>query len=147
VLQISHTICSSTGWPESRREEMNDCAASQNGPSIDINMDVAFFTRRIRKAGSSIVSVGSSPSARLKARKRSVSLGLPATTQRFLAPRNERTSSSQCSSPTGTLSSLHGDWVVLMPRSCTRNRNGEIWSQTCIMQDNCQSNCLHDMCN
>ncbi|KAH9042839.1 hypothetical protein EDB84DRAFT_1472688, partial [Lactarius hengduanensis] len=56
---------------------------------------------------------------------------------------NARISSSHCS--LSASSSSLDDWVELMRRLFIRNRNGENWSQTWAIEDNCQSNCLHDI--
>lgn len=142
VSQMWHKTCSSMGWPMTCRKVMNECAASQNGPSIDI----IFCTRILRKAGStSVLDVCTDVCrslARFKAHKKSA-IGSPAN-QKFLRPPNKRTSSSHCSP---SRLSCFGDPVESMRRVCTRNRNGENWSQTRVMQDNCQSNCRHDICS
>ncbi|KAH8984733.1 hypothetical protein EDB92DRAFT_1885486 [Lactarius akahatsu] len=82
-------------------------------------------------------------STRPRAHKMTVVSSL--ATGRSVAPLNVRISSSHCS-PSASSSSLD-DWIKLMRRLLTRNRNEENWSQTWAIEDNCQSNCLHDICN
>src|SRR6266702_527828 len=82
-------------------------------------------------------------SAGRKANKMSVAC-TPATRKTFALP-NARISSRHCSL---SISSCPRDgWTVLMPRSFTRKWKGESWLQICSMEDNCQSNCPHDIRN
>lgn len=124
ALQSSHTNCSFTGRPESPREVMSDCAASQCGRSKGIK----FRKKRLRRAGSKAVSVmypGLSLAGR-KVHKMSV-VSSPAT-DTVLALLNERKSCSHC--PPSTSSFPLDQSFVLRTRSFTPNMNGDNWSQT-----------------
>jgi len=77
---------------ERLREEMNDCLASDNDPDISIGSS----TRRLRKAGSTIVSVACLSSESAENRADRVSVVCSPAIRKSFAPPNMHIRSSQC---------------------------------------------------